>query len=123
MTDCDAAVYTWDELATDRPMPLISRKRIVGQQAMISRVTLEAGFVLPSHHHESEQFACILEGRARFGIGAEGSPSWKEVIVGSGQVLHLPSNVPHSCEAIETTIVLDIFSPTAETTGIDRDGS
>ena len=42
-----------------------------------------------------------------------------EFFVGPGEVLHLPSNCPHSAEALEETVVLDIFSPPSERTGID----
>jgi hypothetical protein len=33
--------------------------------------------------------------------------------------MHLRSGVPHSAEALEPTLVLDIFSPPSEKTGID----
>jgi unsaturated pyranuronate lyase len=32
-------------------------------------------------------------------------------VVNKGQVLHIPSNVPHSAVAVEDTVDLDIFSP------------
>jgi len=40
------------------------------------------------------------------------------MVIEAGEVLHLPANVPHSAEALEETLVLDIFSPTSEKTGI-----
>jgi quercetin dioxygenase-like cupin family protein len=33
------------------------------------------------------------------------------VIVRQGEVLHIPSNVPHRAVALEDTLDLDIFSP------------
>jgi len=42
------------------------------------------------------------------------------MIVEAGEILHLPSFVPHSAEALEDTLVLDIFSPPSEKTGIDK---
>ena len=115
-----AKVHRWSELTTDRPMNLLERQRIIGENAMLSRVTLKRGCLVPTHSHENEQFACILSGKLKFGIGAEGSKERKDVVVGAGEVLHLPSRVPHSAEAIEDTVVLDIFSPPSEKTGIDR---
>jgi len=41
-----------------------------------------------------------------------------DMVIEAGEVLHLPANVPHSAEALEETLVLDIFSPTSEKTGI-----
>lgn len=118
----DAMFHTWSELPIDRPMPLIERQRIVGEQAMISRVRLLKGFHLRAHSHANEQFACVLEGRVRFGIGVEGSPGRLERVIGAGEVLQLPANVPHSAEALEDSILLDIFSPPSATTGVDRPG-
>lgn len=101
-------------------MPLIDRRRIIGEQMMISEVHLSKGFTVPTHQHVNEQFVVLLQGRCRFGIGAEGEPQRREIEVSMGQVLHLPSNVPHSCVALEDTRILDLFSPPSEKTGVDR---
>jgi unsaturated pyranuronate lyase len=119
-TSFGATQYRWDDLATDRPMAKLERRRILGEKMMISHVVLEKGCSVPTHAHENEQFACVMSGRVRFGIGAEGSPARRDVVVAGGEVLHLPSNVPHSAEALEKSVVLDLFSPPSATTGIDR---
>lgn len=87
---------------------------------MISHVFLEKGCVVASHAHENEQFACVISGRIRFGLGDEYSSDYQQVELTAGEVLHLPSNVLHSAEAIEDTLILDIFSPPSEKTGIDQ---
>jgi len=115
-----ASLHRWSDLLADHPMELLERRRIIGEQAMLSQVFLRKGCDVPPHTHANEQFACILSGRLRFGIGAEGSPDRRTVIVSAGEVLHLPSNVPHSAFAEEDTLVLDVFSPPSEKTGIDR---
>ena len=121
MADATTAIaYTWNELEKDQPLALLERRRVIGEKAMISHVTLRKGCAVPTHHHENEQFACILSGRIRFRIGPEDSPQRTEHLLGPGQVMHFPSNVPHAAEALEDTLVLDIFSPPSETTGIDR---
>ncbi len=116
----DARVYRWTDLPTDKPMPLIERRRIIGRKMMISQVLLTEGFVVPSHAHENEQFACVIRGRIRFGIGVEGSPEHQQIELTGGEVLHLPANVPHSAEALQETLILDLFSPPSERTGIDQ---
>ena len=116
----EAAVYTWSDLKVDTPMPLLERTRVSGEKMMISRVLLRKGCDVPTHAHENEQFAMVVSGKVRFGLGAPGAPDRRDVIVGAGQVLHLPSNVPHSAFALEETLILDIFSPPSATTGIDR---
>jgi unsaturated pyranuronate lyase len=112
-------VHIWDELPADHPMDKIDRRRIIGQQAMISHVLLHKGFKVQSHHHENEQFAVVLSGRVRFGLGDPAAKEYCERILEGGSVLHLPGNTPHSAEALEDTLILDIFSPPSEKTGID----
>ena len=119
-TESGAVHHRWDELKEDAPMPLLTRKRVIGQQAMISRVQLRKGCDIPTHAHANEQIACVISGKCRFGVGAEGSPARQEIVVSSGEVLELPGNCPHSCFAMEDTLILDIFSPPSATTGIDR---
>lgn len=118
----DAKVYRWPELPADRPMALLERRRIMGQQMTVARIVLEQGCDVPMHSHESEQISIILSGRLRFGIGGLGGAGGerREVVVSAGEVLHLPANVPHTAFAEVETIVLDLFSPPATSTGIDR---
>ena len=112
--------YKWQELETDSPLDLLERRRIAGERMMLAQVLLQRGCHVPTHAHESEQLACVLSGRMRFGLGAEGTPERREVVVQGGEVLHLPSNVPHSADALEDSVVLDVFSPVIDATGIDR---
>jgi quercetin dioxygenase-like cupin family protein len=72
-----------------------------------------------THQHANEQFACVLSGRVRFGLGAEHTAARREVTLTAGEVLHVPPNVPHSAEALEESIILDLFSPPSEKTGVD----
>lgn len=116
----DAAVYRWSDLKVDAPMALLERRRVVGERMMLSNVLLKKGCDVPLHQHENEQFAVVMSGKVRFGLGAPGTPQRREVVLGAGEVLHLPANVPHSALALEETVILDMFSPISETTGIDR---
>ena len=115
-----ATCYRWNELPKDVPMPKLERRRIIGSQMMISQVQLQKGCHVPTHAHENEQFACIMSGELLFGIGEEGSPERHEIRVKAGEILHLPPNVPHSADAVVDTLVIDLFSPPSERTGIDR---
>lgn len=122
MTDLPT-VHRWADLPTDAPMAKLVRQRVIGQRAMLSRVELEQGCYVPTHRHDNEQFVCLLEGKARFGLGEQDHPgaAGESVIVHAGEVLHLPPNTPHAAEAIERCVMLDIFSPPSARTGIDRD--
>ncbi|XVJ58798.1 MAG: cupin domain-containing protein [Tepidisphaera sp.] len=113
-------LLTLADLPIDRPMPKISRQRVIGEHMMVSAVVLEEGFALESHHHANEQFVIVQRGRCIFGVGTPGTPEHREVEVSTGQVLVLPPNLPHSCRALEQTHILDLFSPPSATTGVDK---
>ena len=116
----DAVHHVWAKLAEDRPMPRITRRRVMGERVMLSEVRLERGFDLPSHSHENEQLVVMLKGACLFGIGQPGTPAFHEVELRPGEVLELPGNVPHSCRALEDSHIIDVFSPVCATTGVDR---
>jgi len=86
----------------------LSRRLITGDRMMLAHVYLDKGCIVPKHSHENEQLTYILEGALRFEIGEDGA---EEIIVRAGEVLHIPSNVPHKAEALEDTLDVDIFSP------------
>ncbi len=101
-------MYRWDDIPQERVTDLLTRRLITGERIMLTHVYLEKGCIVPLHSHENEQFTYILEGALRFWIGENGE---EEVIVRAGEVLHIPSNVPHKAEALEYTVDVDIFSP------------
>src|SRR5579859_8203472 len=96
---------SWEAVPLEIMSDMISRKIVTGDRAMVAQVFLKKDAVVPEHHHESEQITYILEGALKFEI--EG----KEITVRKGEVLTIPSNVPHRAVALEDTIDLDIFSP------------
>lgn len=108
----------WSDLEVDRPMPLLERRRMHGERMTVARIVLAKGFRIDPHAHDEEQITVVLSGKIRFLVGEPGDQ--KEVIVGTDELLHLPPNVPHGAEALEQTTVLDLFSPPAKETGIDR---
>src|SRR5215469_1824922 len=98
-------LYTWDQMDKEVLSDTIARKMVTGEKAMVAQIFIKKGGIVPEHFHESEQLTYILEGALKFTI--EG----KEIVVNKGQVLLIPSNVPHSAEALEDVVDLDIFSP------------
>jgi quercetin dioxygenase-like cupin family protein len=85
--------------------PLIDRQFVFGERSMLARIILRKGSIVPLHSHENEQITYILEGTLKFIVQD------KEIIVRAGEVLVIPSHVPHSAEALEDTIDLDVFCP------------
>jgi len=100
--------YTWNDLPRERVTDLLDRRLITGDRMMLAHVYLKKGCIVPKHSHENEQLTYVLEGCLRFWLGED----QQEVVdVHGGEVLHLPSNVPHKAEALEDTLDVDVFSP------------
>ena len=105
MTSRPVRLYRWDEIALEKVTEMISRKIITGEREMVTQIYLKRGALVPMHSHESEQMTYVLQGGLRFLINGE------EITVREGEVLHIPSWVPHQAEAIDDTFEMDIFSP------------
>ncbi|MGC1782536.1 MAG: cupin domain-containing protein [Acidobacteriaceae bacterium] len=93
------------DMPVERLNPFIDRQFVHGERGMLARLILRKGCVVPLHSHENEQITYILEGALKFNFPE------KEIVVRAGEVLVIPSHLPHSAEALEDTIDLDIFSP------------
>ena len=109
----DTAVrhYRWVDVPRERVTDAIDRRIVTAERMMIAHVYLKKGAIVPKHQHENEQITYILEGALRFWIGEDGSET---LDVRAGEVLHIPSNVPHKAEALEDTLDVDVFSPPRE---------
>jgi quercetin dioxygenase-like cupin family protein len=104
-----AVLARWSDIPAEAMNPLLTRKFITGEQAMIARVDLKKGCIVPRHSHPNEQLAWITEGALKFTLEENGGQT--EVVVGAGEVLVIPANVPHMAEALEDTVDFDIFAP------------
>jgi len=104
----EATHYRWDDLPREELNPQIGRRFITGDSMMIAHVYLEKGAVVPKHAHHNEQLTYILEGTLRLRLGEDES---QVVDVATGEVLHIPANLPHSAVALEDTLDVDVFSP------------
>ena len=105
MSPSAARLHRWDEIALEKVTEMISRKIVTGSREMIAQVYLKKGALVPMHAHESEQLTYVLQGVIKFLVDGE------EFTVREGEVLHIPSQVPHQAEALEDTFELDLFSP------------
>lgn len=80
-----------------------------GKNIMLSYLEMDAGAVIPLHHHPHEQGGMLLQGKLRFTLGDETR------IVQAGAMFLIPPNVPHTVTALEgPAVVLDCFSPIRE---------
>src|ERR1700730_18017853 len=86
------------DMPTEHLNPLLDRQFVAGEKSMLARLRLRKGCIVPLHRQENEQIKYILEGALKFSLQG------KEVVVRAGEILVIPSNGPHSAEAIEDTV-------------------
>jgi len=103
-----ATHHRWESMPREQLNPLLERRLVTGDRMMLAHVYLKKGAIVPRHQHENEQITYILEGALRFRLGETGEQIQD---VRAGEVLCIPSNLPHSAEALEDTLDVDIFDP------------
>lgn len=111
MEQTKTQLYRWEDMPKERVSDSLSRRLVTGDRMMLAHVYIDKGCVVPKHSHENEQLTYILEGALHFWIGENGE---EEITVRAGEVLVIPSNVPHKAEALEDTLDVDVFSPPRE---------
>jgi quercetin dioxygenase-like cupin family protein len=104
-------VHRWNDMPAEQLKPGLTRKLISSDRMMIAHVYFKKGEEVPKHSHENEQLTYILEGALKFWFGADGS---QEVTVRSGEVIVIPSYLPHRAVALEDTLDVDVFCPPRE---------
>jgi quercetin dioxygenase-like cupin family protein len=76
-----------------------------GQKTSFTEFKMEKGSVIPPHSHINEQTGYLIKGKLKFIVRnevfqAEPGDSWC-----------IESNVEHSAEVIEDSLVVEVFSP------------
>ena len=82
-------VRRWQTEPVEELSPSIGRQMVNTANLTVARILLAAGAVVPTHAHENEQVATVLEGRLHFVVGDE------QVDAGPGESVVIPPNVPH----------------------------
>ena len=99
------STYKWDEVRREEITRLLTRGVIWGQNQNLALFTFKKGCHVSAHHHASEQVTQVLKGSLRLIVSGE------EIVLGAGQVLIIPPEMPHEAFADEDAEVLDSFSP------------
>jgi unsaturated pyranuronate lyase len=99
---------SWNTTEVEKLNDKISRQMISGKNATVSQLLLSRGAVVPRHSHVNEQYSWIISGALKFVFDD------REVVLGPGDVLLIPANMPHSAEAMEDTVDIDFFCPRRE---------
>ncbi len=101
----------WEDHPREQLAPGIQRRFLYGEHAMVAQIYLKKGTVVPRHVHVAEQISYIVEGKLRLKLGEDGSDVHD---LPAGEILIIPSNVPHEALALEDVYDLDVFSPPRE---------
>jgi quercetin dioxygenase-like cupin family protein len=89
--------------------PGVTLRPFFGKRLMMSHVTFLPGAEAPLHQHPEEQLTFVISGRLEFTVGH--TTRWLE----PGDILSIPSMVPHKAVAGDTGCVeVDMFAPPRE---------
>jgi len=100
--------YRWDDMPKEKLNDRLDRRLVTGERMMLAHVYLKKGCLVPLHSHENEQITYVLEGALHFWLGEDEK---EEIVVHAGEVLTIPSNLPHKALALEDTLDVDVFCP------------
>lgn len=101
-------LHDWSEVAPDRLNERAVRKAVHTSAMTVAHLELARGALVPRHHHPNEQVSYVRSGRLRFDFDGE------SIEVAAGQMLEIAPGRPHAVEALEDTVVLDLFAPPRE---------
>ena len=101
----------WDDMTREKMIAGVERRFLYGEKAMIAQIWIKKGTVVPRHTHVAEQLSYIVEGVLRLRLGEDLGEIHE---LHAGEVLVIPSNVPHDAVALEDVYDLDVFSPPRE---------
>jgi quercetin dioxygenase-like cupin family protein len=103
------AATSFEKVEKENLSAHITRQMLNGEDATLARIFIARGGIVPRHSHRSEQFSMILSGALKFYFDDGG-----ETVVGAGEIILIPANVPHKAEALEDTVDIDFFAPRRE---------
>ena len=79
-----------------------------GEKTLMGQFKIARGSAIPSHSHPHEQTGFLVSGKVRFNVDGE------IMDTEAGDSWCLPGNVEHSAEALEDSVIIEVFSPVRE---------
>ncbi len=99
---------SWDQVELETVNPQMTRRIVTGERLTVARIYFKDGFRVPLHSHEQEQVTQVISGVLRFWLGANRE---KTLDLGPGDVVVIPSNMPHEALCIGDVEEMDTWSP------------
>jgi quercetin dioxygenase-like cupin family protein len=96
--------FEWSRVPEEHVNPLATRQIIHSDTMTVIRRRLLKGSLSHPHTHPEEQISMIEQGSLRFVVADQTQ------IVTGGQAFVIASNALHSVEALEDSLVLDVFA-------------
>jgi quercetin dioxygenase-like cupin family protein len=101
---------SWGDIEEEKLNEGIVRKMIWGEKVMVVRFELGPNISIQTHKHISEQITMVQKGTVILSF-----PEGREVTLGEGDMLVIPSSVPHGgTSGPHGCVVNDVFSPIRE---------
>jgi quercetin dioxygenase-like cupin family protein len=98
----------WDSVPAETVNPSMSRQIVSGDKLMIARIKFKDGFIVPLHFHMHEQVTQCISGKMRFWFGANKEQTMD---LDPGDVIVIPSNLPHEALMIGDVEEVDTWAP------------
>lgn len=98
----------WDDVPEEEVTPKMFRKMIWGEKIMIAKMRFKDGFLVPMHAHENEQVTQVIKGQIRFWFGENKE---QEILLGPGDSVVIPGNLPHEALMIGDVEETDTWAP------------
>ena len=104
----NAQSINWDEIELETVNPSMQRRIVTGDKMTLARIYFKDGFLVPMHSHENEQITQVLKGRMKFVFGEKRAET---MVLGPGDVVVIPSNLPHEALCIGDVEEMDMWTP------------
>lgn len=83
----------------------VSSRMIAGQELMFVEHRVKKGHIAVDDRHVNEQMTLVMRGSIRMTIDGISH------LMKPGNAILIPSNVIHTCEVLEDSVVIEVFSP------------
>ena len=79
-----------------------------GEKTLMAQFSIARGSVIPPHSHPHEQTGFVVSGKLRFRVEDD------MMEVESGDSWCIPGGAEHSADALEDSVIIEVFSPVRE---------
>ena len=108
MSLSDLQISNWEDIELETVNPSMKRRIATGELMTVARIYLADGFTVPMHSHHNEQVTQVISGKMHFVFGENRE---KEQVLGPGDCVVIPANLPHEATAIGDVEEMDMWAP------------